>query len=141
MGLFERMKGIGYRPGTVHVPDDKQIPQARRRFNFSGLVQGAGFRWQTKTLAAQLGLTGWVGNESDGTVTAELQSGESSVGEFLRATQATSRFDMTDVQIENLSISAGGNDVHCAVLREWTIPVHSLDFSSSALGSSKFTFA
>lgn len=107
MGLFERMKGIGPRPETVHVPDDTQIPQVRKRFNFSGLVQGVGFRWQTKTLAAQLGLTGWVRNENDGTVTAELQGGESSVGEFLRAIQATSRFDITDVQIENLSISAG----------------------------------
>lgn len=26
MGLFERIKGIGPRPETVHVPDDTQIP-------------------------------------------------------------------------------------------------------------------
>lgn len=38
-----------------------------------GVVQGVGFRWFVKREAARLGLTGWVANEPDGTlsVTAE----------------------------------------------------------------------
>ncbi|MBN1162432.1 acylphosphatase [Patescibacteria group bacterium] len=34
----------------------------------SGRVQGVGFRWETRSKAAELGLTGGVRNNSDGTV-------------------------------------------------------------------------
>lgn len=49
------------------------MSQVRRRINFRGNVQGVGFRYKAKYLAKSLGLTGWVRNESDGTVTLEIQ--------------------------------------------------------------------
>lgn len=42
---------------------------------FSGRVQGVGFRATTRKVAVSHGLTGWVRNEADGTVLAELQGG------------------------------------------------------------------
>ena len=50
-------------------------PLARRRFRFYGTVQGVGFRWRARHAAEGLGLTGWVRNEYDGSVTLELQGG------------------------------------------------------------------
>ena len=45
----------------------------RKRLVFHGLVQGVGFRWRAQTIARELGLTGWVRNEYDGSVAMELQ--------------------------------------------------------------------
>ncbi len=45
----------------------------RRRYTVSGRVQGVGFRYRARYAAGQLGLTGWVENEPDGTVTLEVQ--------------------------------------------------------------------
>ena len=53
----------------------------------------------------QLELTGWVQNENDGTVTAELEGQESCINEFLRAMQAISRFDITEIQSQKLPLS------------------------------------
>ena len=48
-------------------------PKLRRRYRFVGTVQGVGFRWTTVNLANSAGATGWVKNERDGSVTAEIQ--------------------------------------------------------------------
>lgn len=45
----------------------------RVHLRFEGRVQGVGFRWTTMSLAQEAGVAGWVRNEDDGTVTAELQ--------------------------------------------------------------------
>lgn len=45
----------------------------RLAIRFTGRVQGVGFRMTAKSLAQELGLTGWVRNESDGSVSMEAQ--------------------------------------------------------------------
>lgn len=45
----------------------------RRLVRFTGRVQGVGFRMTAKSVASKLGLTGWVRNESDGSVLMEVQ--------------------------------------------------------------------
>ena len=45
----------------------------RRWYQAYGRVQGVGFRYTVVQAANALGLTGWVRNERDGTVTTELQ--------------------------------------------------------------------
>ncbi len=42
--------------------------QMTRRYVVSGRVQGVGFRWFVEREAAQIGLTGWVRNCSNGDV-------------------------------------------------------------------------
>lgn len=48
-----------------------------------GRVQGVGFRYWTQNEALQLGLAGWVRNESDGSVRALLDSPDGAVAEML----------------------------------------------------------
>ena len=45
----------------------------RRRYRFEGRVQGVGFRYKATYAARALGLTGWVRNEYDGSVSMEVQ--------------------------------------------------------------------
>ena len=45
----------------------------RRHYIFEGEVQGVGFRWYASQAASAAGVTGWVRNEYDGSVTLELQ--------------------------------------------------------------------
>lgn len=45
----------------------------REHIIFSGRVQGVGFRYKISHLAGHYGVTGWVRNEYDGNVSAELQ--------------------------------------------------------------------
>ena len=51
------------------------LPQGtvRRRYSIEGQVQGVGFRYRARYAAQSLGLTGWVENEDDGSVTLEVQ--------------------------------------------------------------------
>ena len=61
------------------------LPEGTRRVRvvFEGRVQGVGFRWTARSVATELGLTGWVRNEDDGyTVTVELQGLSEKIGEF-----------------------------------------------------------
>ena len=45
----------------------------REHICFTGYVQGVGFRYRLSHLAQYYGVTGWVRNEYDGSVSAELQ--------------------------------------------------------------------
>ena len=49
------------------------MTEVRKHITFYGRVQGVGFRYTAKYMAQSLGLTGWVCNESDGSVTIEIQ--------------------------------------------------------------------
>mgnify|MGYP000444129853 FL=1 len=55
----------------------------RKRIVFHGRVQGVGFRYTAKYLAQSLGLTGWVRNEWNGTVTLEIQGREMLINKLL----------------------------------------------------------
>ena len=45
----------------------------REHMTFEGRVQEVGFRYKMRLLAGCYGVTGWVRNEYDGSVSAELQ--------------------------------------------------------------------
>ncbi|MBQ9425019.1 MAG: acylphosphatase [Erysipelotrichaceae bacterium] len=51
----------------------------REHIQFFGTVQGVGFRFQAMMAAEQLGLTGYVKNEGDGSVTMEIQGGKEEI--------------------------------------------------------------
>jgi acylphosphatase len=47
-----------------------------------GRVQGVGFRWFAKERADELGITGWVRNQPDGTVSIEAQGPSPVIAQF-----------------------------------------------------------
>lgn len=53
------------------------------RMNVQGRVQGVGFRYMTKIVADQLGITGTVKNEKDGSVTIEACGDEETIKRFI----------------------------------------------------------
>ena len=56
-----------------------------KHIRITGRVQGVGFRAWTAAEARVLGLSGWVRNEADGSVSALLSGPEGAVGQMLRA--------------------------------------------------------
>ncbi len=57
----------------------------RLSLRFVGQVQGVGFRWNARNTARSVGTTGWVRNESDGSVTMELQGTDEQIAAFFGA--------------------------------------------------------
>ena len=76
----------------------------RRRYRYVGQVQGVGFRWTSQRVAKELGVTGWVRNEDDGSVTLVLQGTQDQLGAFATklANNLTSyaRYTVSDRQDE-----------------------------------------
>lgn len=57
----------------------------RMHFVFAGRVQGVGFRYSVQQAAIDAGVSGWVKNEPDGTVTCELEGTADAVEQVLLA--------------------------------------------------------
>lgn len=55
----------------------------RRRIQFTGRVQGVGFRATTRSIAEGFAVTGWVRNEADGSVVSEVQGDRAEIDAFL----------------------------------------------------------
>ena len=104
MDLFRWIKNAcgGNRRPVAHIPDTPHTQPVRRRYRFSGRVQGVGFRYEAKGIAAQLSLVGWVRNQSDGSVVVEIEGAANYIEAFLLGIYAVPRFDITDVQTEDL---------------------------------------
>lgn len=72
----------------------------RVRVTARGVVQGVGFRYETRRTAIREGTTGWVRNRRDDSVEAEIEGPESAVAavvEWMRGGPAGARVDELDV--------------------------------------------
>ena len=69
----------------------------RLRLSFEGEVQGVGFRWTARKVANEIGATGWVRNEWDGSVSMEIQGTEEQIDAVIMAIERG-----TFVHIENM---------------------------------------
>ncbi|SEG08918.1 acylphosphatase [Butyrivibrio sp. Su6] len=56
----------------------------RVHLNFKGYVQGVGFRYTAYHTAIMYGLTGWVKNEWNGSVTVEAQGNPAAIDMFIQ---------------------------------------------------------
>ena len=77
--------------------EDRGIKIIRRHIVFYGWVQGVGFRWRARNAAQLAGVTGWVRNEYDGSVTMEIQGTEEQIERVILAIEQ-GRY----VRIENM---------------------------------------
>jgi len=57
---------------------------ASYRFRVNGRVQGVSFRYCAQQRALELGLSGWIANQPDGSVVGEAQGAEESLALFER---------------------------------------------------------
>jgi len=83
------------------------IDMIRKRIVFYGRVQGVGFRWRSKFLAADLGLTGWVANEYDGSVIMEVQGPEAMIDRMIIGLQGDRYIDIQDMEVRSLALDEG----------------------------------
>jgi acylphosphatase len=75
--------------------------EARVSVRITGRVQGVGFRNFTRSCARQLGVTGWVRNESDGSVRLEAEGPREALDELVTAVQSGPRMaDVEEVAVE-----------------------------------------
>ena len=76
------------------------------RASISGRVQGVGYRFTARRMAAQLGVTGWARNAADGSVEVLAQGSEESLTEFRRflergpAGAVVRSVDVTDAEVD-----------------------------------------
>lgn len=68
----------------------------RYKVKVTGRVQGVGFRHFCRDQAEHLGVTGWVRNEPDGSVTLECQSNENSLSRFENIIHKGPRFSKVE---------------------------------------------
>lgn len=83
---WKRDKGARDPKPEEKTPRPAPTGELRRlHLRYVGQVQGVGFRWTAQHVARDLGLTGWVYNEFDGSVTMELQGTDGQISEFFGA--------------------------------------------------------
>ena len=78
----------------------------RRRFSFSGSVQGVGFRWRARQAANLFGCTGWCRNEWDGSVTMEIQGEEAQIDQVIQAILRGRYIDIERLDVQSIPLKA-----------------------------------
>ena len=76
----------------------------RRRYQFYGRVQGVGFRHTAIRAANSLGVSGWVKNERDGSVTVEAQGSEASLSKMLDTIRNGNYIVIDRIEVQELSL-------------------------------------
>ncbi|SDI60453.1 acylphosphatase [Pseudobutyrivibrio sp. 49] len=76
----------------------------RYKMIFTGRVQGVGFRYKASHIANQYRLTGYVKNEYDGSVTAEIQGSEQEIYMFLKSLASDRFIDIYELEKEKMPL-------------------------------------
>ena len=84
----------------------------RRRYRFSGTVQGVGFRYRAKHAAAAYGITGWVRNEWDDSVVMEAQGTEYQLNMLLAAINRGTYIQIDWIETEELPLDEKETGFH-----------------------------
>jgi acylphosphatase len=72
--------------------------QEQREIHYAGRVQGVGFRYTVRTLAAGFDVTGFVRNLPDGRVHLVVEGAADEIGDFLQAIGTEMTTYIRDVQ-------------------------------------------
>lgn len=76
----------------------------RVEFQFYGRVQGVGFRYKLNHLARSCGVSGWVRNEYDGSVSAQLQGRQEQLDQILPVLVRDRYIDIEDVHRKEIPL-------------------------------------
>ncbi len=88
---------------TGSKAEDVKVPAAsgplsRVHLRFEGTVQQVGFRYETYRTATRLGLSGWVRNNPDGSVEAQVQGPINRIEILIAALEKNPRFEILRMQ-------------------------------------------
>ena len=75
----------------------------RRHYQFFGDVQGVGFRYRAAQAARDLGITGWVRNEYDGSVKMEAQGTEEELDHLPEVISAGRYVDISHMDVKQIA--------------------------------------
>lgn len=76
----------------------------RKSIIFEGNVQGVGFRYRAYHVAVSLGITGWVRNEWDGSVSMEVQGTEEAIDKMVVMIQQGTYIMINNMKVKRLPI-------------------------------------
>ena len=76
----------------------------RKRIRFYGQVQGVGFRYRAMHAASSLGMTGWVHNEYDGSVSMEIQGTEEQIDEVILSVERGKYVMITNMEVKSIPV-------------------------------------
>ena len=79
----------------------------RKRIRFFGSVQGVGFRYRAKHAAAEVGVTGWVRNEYDGSVSMEIQGTDSQIDQVILAIERGTYVYIQNIEVRSIPLVDG----------------------------------
>jgi acylphosphatase len=79
----------------------------RKRIIFTGRVQGVGFRYRASYAADSLGLTGWVKNEWDETVSMEVQGEEELIDKLVERMYKERYIRIEGISVMNMPLLEG----------------------------------
>ena len=74
----------------------------RRRYVFTGSVQGVGFRYRAFYAARENGVSGWVKNEYDGSVSMEAQGTPADLRQLIAMIRDARYIEIDDLEEKNL---------------------------------------
>ena len=108
MGFWRNIFGGSEDAETVEpVNVENAVRKAGRA---EGRVQGVGFRFFVQSNAKAMGITGWVKNMSDGSVTMELQGEPQIVDKLIAKIQRGNDWiKVTNFELSDLPVIAGEN--------------------------------
>ena len=82
----------------------------RKEITVAGRVQGVGFRFFTQQTALNLRITGWVKNQTDGSVIMEVQGTPQQLDSLItRLKQGNGYSKVVQMKIEDLEVDKGEN--------------------------------
>ena len=84
----------------------------REHICFTGYVLGVGFRYRLSHLAKYYGVTGWVRNEYDGSVSAELQGLVGEIDQIIQQLKQDRYIDITGMDRQNIPPDEQENGFH-----------------------------
>ena len=76
----------------------------RKYIRFYGQVQAVGFRWRAQQAANALGVTGWVRNEYDDSVSMEIQGTESQIDDVIASLERGTYIRIYNMEVKNIAV-------------------------------------
>ena len=76
----------------------------RQHIVFKGWVQGVGFRYRARHAADLYGVTGWVRNEPDGSVSMEVQGTQEQIDNVIIAVEKGTYVSIEHMDVKNLPL-------------------------------------